>query len=125
MALEAFAAGAARLKRVLAIDCGSTTTKAILFGRDAAGWRLEGRGEAPTTVEPPVADVMQGVWNAVAELEELTGLRLADGTAGVLVRPASERSGVDAFVATSSAGGGLQVLVAGIVRAMSAESAQR
>ncbi|HOY67869.1 MAG TPA: glutamate mutase L [Candidatus Ozemobacteraceae bacterium] len=125
MAGERISGAEERLSRLLAIDCGSTTTKAILFGRFGDGWRLEGRGEAPTTVEPPVADVMQGVWNAIAELEEVSGIRLAGEAGGTLVRPATTAGGVDAFVATSSAGGGLQVLVAGIVRAMSAESAQR
>ena len=45
------------LSVVLATDCGSTTTKAILFEKTADGWRQTFRGEAPTTVENPLADV--------------------------------------------------------------------
>ncbi|MGC8843996.1 MAG: glutamate mutase L, partial [bacterium] len=37
-------------RAILAVDCGSTTTKAILFSEDG-GWHLVARGEAPTTVE--------------------------------------------------------------------------
>ena len=52
------------LSIVLATDCGSTTTKAVLFEKRPEGWRQTFRGEAPTTVEKPVADVTIGVQNA-------------------------------------------------------------
>jgi uncharacterized protein (TIGR01319 family) len=108
---------------ILATDCGSTTTKAILFARRPEGYRLAVRGEAPTTVEAPFADVTVGVLNAVAEVEELSGRTLLDGRS--IVRPASGGRGVDLYISTSSAGGGLQMMVAGVVRAMTAESAER
>lgn len=108
----------------MATDCGSTTTKAILIARRAEGYRLIARGEAPTTVEAPFDDVTVGVANAIRELEEVTGRRLLDEE-GHLIRPARGNEGVDAYVSTSSAGGGLQMLVMGVVRTMTAESAQR
>jgi len=110
---------------VLAVDCGSTTTKAILFGREGdSPLRTLGRGEAPTTVEAPFENVMIGLRNAVAELEELVHRRLF-GPDGKPIIPARPEEGVDLFCATSSAGGGLQMMVAGLVRTMTAESAQR
>ncbi|MEW6743767.1 MAG: glutamate mutase L [Planctomycetota bacterium] len=109
---------------VVAIDCGSTTTKAILIERRPEGYRLAGRGEAPTTVEAPFDDVTVGVANALAELQELTGRRLLDASRGLL-KPARDGAGMDLFLATSSAGGGLQMMVAGVVRSMTAESAER
>lgn len=110
---------------VLAVDCGSTTTKAILFGRESGGpMRTLGRGEAPTTVEAPFENVMIGFRNAVAELQELTHRRLL-GPDGKLMIGAGPEAGVDLFCATSSAGGGLQMMVTGLVRTMTAESAQR
>ena len=45
------------LKSILATDCGSTTTKAILIELTDEGYRLKVRGEAPTTVEAPFEDV--------------------------------------------------------------------
>jgi len=54
---------------ILATDCGSTTTKAILIERTAEGYRLVCRGESPTTVEAPFDDVTVGVINAVTEVE--------------------------------------------------------
>jgi hypothetical protein len=64
---------AADIHRIVATDCGSTTTKAILIEKTASGeYRLMARGEAPTTVEKPFEDVTVGVLNAVRELEEIT-----------------------------------------------------
>ncbi len=111
------------LKRVIATDCGSTTTKAILIGKKEDSYRLIARGEAPTTVEAPFEDVTRGVLNAFREVEELTGIKILDGEK--IVKPAEENEGVDAYVSTSSAGGGLQMLVAGVVKSMTAESAAR
>ena len=111
------------LNVILATDCGSTTTKAILIERRGSVYRQTARGEAPTTVEAPFEDVTRGVLNAVQEVEELTGRTLLDGDR--ILTPARAGRGVDIYVSTSSAGGGLQMMVAGVVKAMTAESAQR
>ncbi|GIS63218.1 MAG: hypothetical protein CM1200mP2_54430 [Planctomycetaceae bacterium] len=50
---------------ILATDCGSTTTKAILIEKVDGEYRQTFRGEAPTTVEEPAADVTMGVVNSV------------------------------------------------------------
>lgn len=135
------------IQRIVATDCGSTTTKAILIERNPQGnYRLVARGEAPTTVERPFEDVTIGVLNAITELEEITettvpeaegftpGRRklIADGTVWKLFKEGtsvSQRSTAndasDLYVSTSSAGGGLQMMVAGVVKSMSAESAER
>jgi uncharacterized protein (TIGR01319 family) len=111
------------LKSILATDCGSTTTKAILIERRGDEYRLVARGEAPTTVEAPVENVTRGVLNAVAEVEELTGRKILES--GQIVKPQHDNSGTDLYISTSSAGGGLQMMVAGVVRSMTAESAER
>ena len=135
------------IRRILATDCGSTTTKAILIERSPSGaYRLVARGEAPTTVERPFEDVTIGVINSITELEEITettvpekegfkpGRRrlMKDGKAWKLQKRgqtvdqrAGEGEAADLYVSTSSAGGGLQMMVAGVVKAMSAESAER
>ena len=159
------------IKTILATDCGSTTTKAILIEKQSDEYRLVVRGEAPTTVEAPFDDVTVGVLNAVREVEELAGRRIiaagpsTDSTgspqassgqsrqqpAEPLPRPLPEAErgeggrstlaahhststiqvppkdgvGVDMYLSTSSAGGGLQMTVAGVVKSMSAESAER
>jgi len=113
------------LKSVLATDCGSTTTKAILIERVGDEWRQTWRGESPTTVEAPFEDVTRGVLNAASEIEELSGRKLVrdDGTG--IQTPDVGGQGVDVYISTSSAGGGLQLVVGGVVRSMTAESAMR
>ena len=111
------------LRSILATDCGSTTTKAILIEKRGDEYQLIVRGEAPTTVEAPVENVTAGVINAVTEVEELAGRKLLDN--GVIIKPQNGEEGVDIYISTSSAGGGLQMMVAGVVRNMTGESAER
>jgi uncharacterized protein (TIGR01319 family) len=111
------------INRILATDCGSTTTKAILIEKRDGVYRLIVRGEAPTTVEKPFDDVTVGVLNAVTEVEELSNTKILKD--GHVMMPGENGQGVDVYLSTSSAGGGLQMMVAGVVKAMSAESAER
>lgn len=114
------------VRSILATDCGSTTTKAILIEKQENGeYRLVTRGEAPTTVESPFDDVTVGVTNAVREVEELSGKTLLSADGKVLTPAKDAKTGVDLYLSTSSAGGGLQMTVAGVVKEMSAESAER
>jgi uncharacterized protein (TIGR01319 family) len=111
------------IRSILATDCGSTTTKAILIEKRGDVYRLIVRGEAPTTVEAPFEDVTRGVLNAVREVEELAGRTILDGDR--ILTPQQGDAGVDLYVSTSSAGGGLQMMVSGLVLQMTGESAQR
>ena len=133
------------VRRIVATDCGSTTTKAILIERNDKGeYRLVARGEAPTTVERPFEDVTIGVLNSITELEEITEQQVPEGYEKgrrKLIKDSHVYSltkddkkiadssgtldGSEYYVSTSSAGGGLQMMVAGVVMAMSAESAER
>jgi uncharacterized protein (TIGR01319 family) len=113
-----------KVETILATDCGSTTTKAILIEKQGDEYRLVVRGEAPTTVEAPFEDVTRGVLNSIREVEELTGKKILDGEK--IIKPAkSKKEGVDVYISTSSAGGGLQMMVAGVVLSMTGESAAR
>ena len=116
------------LNVIVATDCGSTTTKAILIEKVGNEYRQTYRGEAPTTVEAPFEDVTRGVLNAIAEIEELSGRTILDGDRIITPNQAAQgdpKRGVDIYVSTSSAGGGLQMMVTGVVQNMTGESAQR
>ena len=108
---------------ILATDCGSTTTKAILIEFIDNEYRLTFRGEAPTTVEQPFEYVTRGVLNSITEIEELSGRKILDNEN--IISKSSDKVGVDVYVSTSSAGGGLQMMVSGVVKNMTGESAQR
>lgn len=112
-----------KLDVIIATDCGSTTTKAILIEKKGDTYRQTYRGEAPTTVEAPYEDVTRGVLNAIQEVEELSGRKILDGEN--IITPAQDNTGVDIYISTSSAGGGLQMMVGGVIQSMTGESAQR
>jgi len=98
------------------VDIDSKTTKAILVEGSADGYRLGGVSETMTTMEAPVLDVAAGVKTALAELEGSTGKKVLEGG-----RP----SAANRFMASSSTGGGLHMVVGGVTGIISGESAQR
>ena len=100
----------------LIVDINSRTTKAILVERTAGGYRLGGVSETMTTMEAPVLDVAVGVKTALAELEGSTGKKILDG---------DKPSAAHRFMASSSTGGGLHMVVGGVISLISGESAQR
>ena len=66
----------------------------------------------------------RGVLNAIAEIEELSNRKILDGDQ--IITPCRDaQTGVDIYISTSSAGGGLQMMVTGVVQNMTGESAQR
>src|SRR5438105_3724640 len=86
---------------------------------------LPHRVAATTAVEAPFEDVTRGVLNSFAELEELSGRKILDGERIITPNRAAQgepKVGVDIYLSTSSAGGGLQMMVAGAVQSMTGES---
>lgn len=105
----------------LITDVGSTTTKAILIGDRDGEKRLLGRGETPTTVEIPHEDVTVGVLSAIRTVGERTGRDLLAGG-----RPRkSDMDKAVKYLSTSSAGGGLQIMVFGVTKSVTADSARK
>jgi uncharacterized protein (TIGR01319 family) len=90
---------------LLITDIGSTTTKALLLTRGSDNkLRFVSMADVPTTVEKPDEDVCIGVSRAIQILESQTGEMLSRGK-GMPSVP---------YLTTSSAGGGLQMLVFGL-----------
>ena len=109
---------------ILATDVGSTTTKAILIEKVGDEYRLIARDDMPTTVEAPWENVMVGVRKSIRRVSEVVQRPLLDES-GHLIRPKQGDRGVDFYASTSSAGGGLQMMVSGLVSSISASSAHR
>lgn len=112
------------IRSVVVTDCGSTTTKALLIEKVDGVFRQTARGDAPTTVEEPHLDITVGVQAAIRNIEAMCGRPLLDDS-GELIRPFQAGKGVDIYLSTSSAGGGLQIAVAGVVRKLSTKAAER
>jgi len=112
-------------RAILVADCGMERTRVMLVdlvGEDA--YRLVAQQEVPSTVEPPLSDVTIAIREAIAELERTTGRQLLQD-AQLRIPQSRDGQGVDAFLATCSAGGALPVLVLAVTADITAQSAQR
>ncbi|HEV2406042.1 MAG TPA: glutamate mutase L, partial [Ktedonobacterales bacterium] len=99
-------------RAILVVDCGSTFLKAALLARVEDRFRLLARAQSPATIAPPANDVMIGLREAVARLEQITGRKLLRN--GELLMPQSDDGdGVDAVALSTSAGGPLRLLATG------------
>ncbi len=100
-------------------DIGSTTTKAVLFTKKKRSFNLASIKNVGTTVERPQEDVKIGILKAIEATEEA-------GNELMLPKKDTFQFGPDTmYLSTSSAGGGLQILVFGLTLFDSASSAKR
>ncbi len=114
-----------RIGSILAIDCGTVLTKAILLDQVDGSYHFVARGAALTTAGSPWRDIAVGIQHAVEQIEDITGRVLLD-EAGRLIIPQRESiTGVDACVAVGSAAPPLRVVLAGLVPELSLSTAQR
>jgi len=114
-----------QIESILAADCGSTMTKVILIDTIDSQYRFVAQGETLSTIEPPRADVLVGVRHAIGQIEEATGRLLLDEQGQLITPEQASGNGVDAFVATTSAAAPLRLILAGLTREVSIESAHR
>ena len=109
-------------KRIVITDVGSTTTKALLLQRFNAKYKIVSLQHAATTVEKPVEDVNIGICEAIRKLEEDTDIPILTNDASPENLKFNEET---LYISTSSAGGGLQILVIGLTLFDSASSGKR
>ncbi len=100
----------------LILDIDDSLTKAVLIDKTEGGYVIRGTSQASTTVDPPSLDVTIGVEKAAKDLGQSVGKALwgTDGPSKGL-----------RFLCSSSTGGSLYMMVAGVVSMISGESAQR
>jgi hypothetical protein len=111
------------VESILALDCGSTATQALLIDRVDGEYRLVARTEAPSTVEPPWNDAADSARHAVTQLSEVIGWPLLNER-GQIICPQHQKGGVDAVVITSSASNPVRLVLAGVMRDVSLSSAR-
>ncbi|GHO88985.1 glutamate mutase L [Dictyobacter formicarum] len=99
---------------LLIADCGAVFTKVSLFGLVEGQYRLMARGEAPSTIKPPLEDLSEGIIQAINVIEFVTGRKLIEEKR-VISPEQSTGDGVDIFIATVSAGDPLRVATLGAV----------
>lgn len=107
---------------IVITDIGSTTTKGLLLKNDSGKCTVLCVENSPTTVEKPVEDVRIGLYNSIRLMESKSGVKLF--TSGSDSNNPVFNDNI-CYITTSSAGGGLQILVIGLTLNESASSSQR
>lgn len=110
------------LESFITADLGSITTRVTLIDQVADEYRMVAHGSVPTTLSPPWEDVSLGFLEAIGKIETAAERRL--WAEGRLVTPeGGDGSGVDGFLATTSAMEPLRLVVAGMMEPWSLRSA--
>ena len=110
---------------ILAIDVGAANTRAVFFDVVEGEYRFVASGIAPSTAEAPYKDVSEGVRNAIGNLQAILGRALLDNSRNLITPSQPNGSGVDALVATLSAGPTIRTVLVGLLKDVSLESARR
>jgi uncharacterized protein (TIGR01319 family) len=110
---------------LLALDIGTTTTRASYFDVVDGRYRFIAVGHSPTTAAAPVNDLGQGVRQAITELEVMIGRTLMDQDKHLILPAQPEGTGVDNLVSTLSAGPSIKTVVFGLLSEVSLESVQK
>jgi hypothetical protein len=109
---------------LLAVDVGAATTRAVLFDVVEGRYRFIAAGRATTTAEAPLNDIGESVRQAIEHLQFLTGKTFLDEERRLISPMQADGSGVDAFVATLSAGAPLNAIIIGLLEDVSLKSAR-
>ena len=112
-------------RSILAVDCGSVNTTAILIEQVANQYRLVATGRTASTYDAPWQNITLGVTEAIRQIEEATGRSLLAPGGWPMTPQSSSKRGVDAFFVVSSAGPPLRLALVGSMRNISLASARR
>src|SRR5688572_23862730 len=111
---------------ILAIDVGAAVTRAVLFDVVEGQYRFVASGQAPSTADAPFKDIGMGVREAITNLQNILGTTLLGPQDNNLIAPSQpDGSGVDAVVATVSAGPVVKTVVVGLLSDVSLQSVRR
>jgi len=110
---------------ILSVDFGSVHTRALLFDMVDGEYRLVARGQSRTTIGFPIDDVNIGVGRILRDISEATGRRFFDKDNMLITPEQADRSGVDYYITTASAGRPVRVVMVGLVPDISIRSALR
>jgi hypothetical protein len=109
---------------ILAIEVGAAVTRAVLFDVVEGHYRFVASGQAPSTAEFPFKDIGIGVREAISNLQSITGMTLLGKDKNLIAPSQPDGSGVDAVVATISAGPVVRTVIVGLLSDVSVQSAR-
>lgn len=109
---------------VLAIDIGSSITRALLFDVVNGKFRFIARGSAMSTAGDPLFDIGECVWRSIENLQAMTGRQIISSEEGLIIPSTTDNNGVDAMVASISAGEPVRVVTVGLLDNVSLSRAE-
>ncbi len=109
---------------IIAADFGNVQTRVLLIELVEGAYTLIASVSEPSTHAFPANDPNVALMRALRRLGEMSGRRLVSGER-IIVPEQANRSGADAFVATSSVGQPLRTIVMGLMPGFSLASAVR
>jgi len=115
---------AVKVDSLITLDIGTTATRAHLFDVVNNRYRFVASGIAPTTIEPPINDLREGILRALVQLQGITQRTILGSDGRVLIPSRPDGTGVDAIAATLSAGPEIKVIALGLLENVSLESAR-
>ena len=113
------------MSSILAADFGSVHTRIVLIDLVDGSYRLTARAFERTTAGFPFNDIGIGLANGLAEIADVTGRRVMGDDKKLIIPEQPNRTGVDEFVATASAGRPLRAMLVGLVPELSIASGLR
>ncbi len=113
------------IQTILAVDCGTTFTKAVLISRENHTFRCTAHATQLSTAGHPWQDITLGIVDAIHALEQASGRRLLTAEGVPSSGHSREGVGVDAMTVVVSAAEPLQVLLAGLMADVSVQTARR
>jgi hypothetical protein len=117
---------AQELNSILVADMGSVHTRLVLIDIVEGQYRLIASSRARTTAEPPLGSVSLGLEHAAQDLTDLIGRQfIYESGETLFITPEQDGRGVDAFLATSSAGRPMRVVLIGLTPEISVASGER
>jgi uncharacterized protein (TIGR01319 family) len=109
----------------LVAECGSVNTTLALFDVASGSYRLIARALAPTTAVAPWHNVMEGIYQALRQIETITGRSLLTAQRKLLTPARPNGAGVDHFYVVASAAEPIKILLVGLFDEVSLASARR
>lgn len=115
----------AKIQSILAVECGSITTRAILIEQVKGRYRLTASGQTASTYGPTQQDITVGIIEAIRQIEQSTRRILLAPGGWPLTPQNNKRQGIDAYVTVCSAGEPLNLSVVGLTSDMSLAGAKQ
>ncbi|MER3458959.1 MAG: hypothetical protein C4309_10350 [Chloroflexota bacterium] len=106
---------------ILAVDCGSVHTHAVLLDVVDGVYRMVARA----TAEPPVLNLAEGVRRAIMQIQTIIARPLLDEHGRLIVGSRHVTTGVDVCVLTASVAEPLRLILAGLMEEFDLASARR